>query len=162
MGDFLFRKTLQKLNHHLLSLEWILNVIFIDEWSWLSRPQAQRSRLVGGGVKADINHVSSMLLTFGAKGRLGVRLLQEHPLQRPLVDGGLYTQVNNSPCPEGSTNNNPSITESRERKRVGNTERKGTTNIYLPSLLSLFQSFFFHDLRLARKSLRWIDWVRWI
>lgn len=142
MGDCLFRKTLQKLNHHLLSLEWILNVIFIDERGRLSRPWAQRSQSVGGGAKADINHVSSMLLTFGAIGRLGVRLLQEHPLQRPLVDGGLYTQVNNSPCPEGSTNNTPSITKSRERKRVGNKEGKETTNIYLLSLLSLFQPFF--------------------
>lgn len=97
---------------------------------------------VGGGAKADINHVSSMLLTFGAIGRSGVRLLQEHPLQRPLVDGGLYTQVNNSPCPEGSTNNTPSITKSRERKRVGNKEGKETTNIYLLSLVSLFSAIF--------------------
>lgn len=141
-ADYLFRKTPQKLNHHLQSLEWILNVIFIDEWGWLSRPWAQRSQSVGGGAEADINHVSSMLLTFGATGRLGVRLLQEHPLQRPLVDGGLYTQVNNSPCPEGSTNNTPSITKGKERKRVGNKEGKETTNIYLLSLVSLFQPFF--------------------
>lgn len=104
---------------------------------------AQRSQSVGGGAKADINHVSSMLLTFGAIGRLGVRLLQEHPLQRPLVDGGRYTQVNNSACPEGSTNNTPSITKSRERKRVGNKEGKETTNIYLLLLLSLFSAIFF-------------------
>lgn len=127
---------------HLLTLEWILNVIFIDGWGWLNRPRAQRSQSVGGGSKADINHVSSMLLTFGAIERLGGRLLQEHPLQRPLVDGGLYIQVNNSPCPEGSTNNSPSITTSRERKRVGNKEGKETTNIYLLSLLSLFYPIF--------------------
>lgn len=160
MGDYLFRKTLKKLNHHLLSLEWILNVIFIDEQSWLNRPRAQRSQSVGGGSKADINHVSSMLLTFGAIGRLGVRL--RHPLQRPLVDGGLYTQVNNSPCPEGSTTNIPSITKSRERKRVGNKEGKETTNIYLLSLSSFLQPFFSWFTTDSEKGLRWIDWVRWI
>lgn len=58
-------------------------MIFIDERGWLSRPQAQRSQSVGGGAKGDINHVSFMLLTFGAIGRLALRLLQEHPLQRP-------------------------------------------------------------------------------
>lgn len=83
MGDYLFRKTLLKLNHHLLGLGWILNVIFIDE----QRLWAQRSRPVGGGAWADINHVFSMPLPFGALGRLGLRLLREHPLQRPLVDG---------------------------------------------------------------------------
>lgn len=141
--DYLFRKTLQKLNHQQQSLEWILNVIFIDEWGWLSRPWAQISQSVGGGAEAHINHVSSMLLTFGATGRFGLRPLQEHPLQRPLVNGGLYTQVNNSPCPEGSTNNTPSITKGRERKRVGSEEGKETTNIYLVLVLSLFLTIFF-------------------
>lgn len=137
------KKTSPEIKSHLQSLEWILNVIFIDEWGWLNGPWAQRSQSVGGGSEADINHVSSMLLTFGATGRLGVRLLQEHPLQRPLVDGGLYTQVNNSPCPEGSTNNTPSITKGHKRKRVGNKKGKETTNIYLLSLLSLSKLFFF-------------------
>lgn len=157
--DYLFRKTLQKLNHQQQSLEWILNVIFIDEWGWLSRPWAQRSQSVGGGAEAHINHVSSMLLTFGATGRFGLRPLQEHPLQRPLVNGGLYTQVNNSPCPEGSTNNTPSIIKGRERKRVGSKEGKETTNIYLVLMLSLFFNHFFHDLQQAPRSLKWIDWL---
>lgn len=108
----------------------------------LRRPRAQRSQSVGGAAEADINHASSMLLTFGATGRFGVRRQQEHPLQRPLVDGGPYIQVNNSPCPEGSTNNTPSITKGRKRKRVGNKEGKETTNIYLLSPLSLFHPFF--------------------
>lgn len=142
VADYLFRKTLQKLNHHLQSLEWILNVIFIDEWGWLSKPWAQRSQSVGGGADADINHVSSMLLTFGATGRLGVRLLQEHPLQRPLVDGGLYTQVNNSPCPEGSTDNTPSITKGRERKRVGNKEGKEKNKHLFTVTVVTFSAFF--------------------
>lgn len=117
-------------------------LIFIDEFGCLSRPRAQRSQSVGGAAEADINHASSMLLTFGATGRFGVRRQQEHPLQRPLVDGGPYIQVNNSPCPEGSTNNTPSITKGRKRKRVGNKEGKETTNIYLLSPLSLFHPFF--------------------
>lgn len=54
------------------------------------------------------------------------------------MDGGLYTQVNNSPRPEGSANSTPSITKGREGKRVGSREGKETTNIYLLSLLSLF------------------------
>lgn len=148
MGDYLFRKTLQKLNHHLLSLEWILNAIFIDEQSWLNRPRAQRSQSVGGGSKADINHVSSMLLTFGAIGRLGVRL--RHPLQRPLVDGGLYTQVNNSPCPEGSTTNIPSIT--RVEKEKGWETRKGKKQqTFIYCHCRHFCSHFFHDLRLTQR-----------
>lgn len=148
MTDYLFgkkkrKKTLKKLNQHLLSLEWILNAICIDERGWSSRPQAQRSQTVGGAAKADINHVSSMLLTFEAMGRLGVRLLQEHPLQRPLVDGGLYTQVNNSPCPEGSTNNTPSITKSRERKRVGNREgKRNNKHLFTVTVVTFFTIFF--------------------
>lgn len=133
----------QKLNQHLLSLEWILNAICIDERGWSSRPRAQRSQTVGGAAKADINHVSSMLLTFESMGRLGVRLLQEHPLQRPLVDGGLYTQVNNSPCPEGSTNNTPSITKSRERKRVGNREgKRNNKHLFTVTVVNFFTIFF--------------------
>lgn len=138
----IYLEKLQKLNHHLLSLEWILNVIFIDEQGWLSKPWAQRSQSVGGGAKADINHVFSMLLTSGPIGRLGVRLLQEHPLQRPLVDGGLYTQVNNSPCPEGSTNNTPSITKSRERKRVGNKRGKKQQTFIYCHCCHFFSHFF--------------------
>lgn len=126
---------------HLPSLEWILSVVIIDECGWLNRPWAQRSQSVGGGSEADINHVSSMQLTLGAIERLWGRLLQEHPLQRALVDGGLYIQVNNSLCPQGSSNKSTSITESRGRKRVGNKEGKETTNIYLLSLLSLFCPF---------------------
>lgn len=69
------------------------------------------------------------------------------------MDRGLYTQVNNSPRPEGSANNTPSITKGREGKRVGKREGKETTNIYLLSLLSLFFKPFLHDLRLAVESL---------
>lgn len=97
----------------------------------------------GGAAEAQrINHASSMLLTSGATGRFGVRRQQEHPLQRPVVDEGPYIRVNKSPCLEGSTNNTPSITKGRKRKRVGNKEGKETTNIYLLSPLSLFHPFF--------------------
>lgn len=55
-------------------------MIFIDEQGWsMSRPQAQGSQSVGGVVKGDINHVFSMLLTFGAIGRLALRQLRSIP-----------------------------------------------------------------------------------
>lgn len=121
----------------------------------LRRPTAQRGPSVVGGTWLVINHTSAPLLTLWAVGVLGGWLLQEHPLQRPSEDGGLYTQVNNSPCPEGTANNAPSITKSTERKRVGSKEgKKQQTFIYcLHPPLSLFQPFFFDDLRLALRIL---------
>lgn len=160
VGDYLLRKNSAEIKSP--STEFGVNSK-CDLYWWvgcLSKPQAQSSQSVGGGAKADINHVSSMLLPFGAIGRLGVRLLQEHPLQRPLVDGGLYTQVNNSPCPEGSTNNTPSITQGSERRRVGNKKGKETTNIYLLSLLSVFQTFFsWYTIGLEKLEVNWLGQV---
>lgn len=87
-----------------------------------------------------------MLLIFGAIGRLGVRLLQEHPLKRPLVNGGLYTQVNNSPCPEGSTNNTL-IHYGEERKKEGGKQGKERNNKHLFTVAVVtFSVIFFHDL----------------
>lgn len=39
----------------------------------MNGPRALRSPSVGGAAEADINHVSSMLLTSGATGRFGLR-----------------------------------------------------------------------------------------
>lgn len=164
MGDYLFRKTLQKSNHQPWSLGcvWILNVIFIDERRRLNRPRAQRSGSVGGGGQANINHVSSVPLPFGALGRFGVRLLQEHPLQRSNGGWGFCTKVNNSPCPEGSTNNIPSITRvKKERGWEPRQEKKQQTFIYCHwcHFRGHFFSWFMTD---SDSGLRWIDWVRWI
>lgn len=63
--------------------------------------------------------------------------------------------------PRGQHQQYPIHYKEQRKKEGGKQEGKETTNIYLLSLLSLFQPFF-HDLRLALRSLRWIDWVRWI
>lgn len=121
--------------------------------SGLSRPKAQRSECVVGGGYTHINHIPSMLLTCAAIGRLGVRPQQEHPLQRPLVDGGLNTQVNKSPWPEGSTNNNPSITKSTEWESGWKT-KKQSNNKHLFTV-ALLQLFLIYDT--VYKA-----WVKWI
>lgn len=97
-----------------------------------------RSHSVGGGAEAHINHVSFILLAFGAIGRLGARLQQEHPLQRPLADGVLHTQVNKSACPEGGTNSTPSITENTERKRVGKRRERNNKHLFTVSVVTFF------------------------
>ena len=103
-----------------------------------------------------------MLLTFGATGRLGVRLLQEHPLQRPLVDEGLYTQVNNSPLPRGQHQQYPIHYKGQRRKEGGRQGRERNNKHLFTVTVVTSSTIFFLDLWLALKSLRWIDWFRWI
>lgn len=143
VGDFLFRKTLQELNHHLLSLQRILNVIFIDERCWFEQATSTKKSVCWwwcqGRYKSRLLHV----INFWSYREVRSEAATGTSPTETLGGWGTLHQVNNSPCPEGSTNNNPSITKSRERKEGGKQGRERNNKHLFTVAVVTFSVIFF-------------------
>lgn len=112
-------------------------------------PRAQRSESVGGGAQAEINHLSSMLLPFGALGGVWSEAAAGTSPTETLGGWGFLHPSKQLCLPRGQHQQYP-IHYKEYRRREGENNKRKRNNKHLFAVI--IQVVFFSDLKELNES----------
>lgn len=162
MGDYLFRKTLQKLNHHLLSLEWILNVIFIDEREVVEQATSTKKSVCWWWFQSW--YKSHLLHAINFWSYREVRSGAETSPTETLGGWGTLHPSKQLTLPRGQHHQYP-IHYKEQRKKKGGKQGRERNNKHLFTVtVVIFAAIFFmiYDWLRERLEVNWLGQVNWL